>query len=279
LKDLAVIIYKIFPISLRNKLGHSSFLKPLRDIILRSNGVYREVEVLVKREYFEYVVRFFFFASIKVASKAKNKGIENTILRNSIKLIEDIKTKEGDVVILDIEANFGYLSLVWANTISKNGKVIAFEPNLNVYRSFGKSIGRNNLRPKIQLNNLAVGNENGTIELFMESTTSNTIHSNSKSQKSTIVPIVSIDSFMENQKIEKCDLIKIDVDGIELNILMGAKKFLKKFNPIFIVETNGDTRIIDFFEKSNYEILDMELNVFQNGNQLPPNIFCIPKPK
>ena len=80
-------------------------------------------------------MEFSLFASIKVASKAKNNGIENTIPRNSIQLINNYKKSQNKDTVLDIEANFGYLNLVWANSIAKNGKVIAFEPNLNVYNS------------------------------------------------------------------------------------------------------------------------------------------------
>jgi hypothetical protein len=71
--------------------------------------------------------------------------------------------------------------------------------------------------------------------------------------------------------------VKIDVDGIKLDILMGATELIKKLKPIFTVETNGYKKIIDFFHKLDYQILDMKLNPIQSGNQLPPNIFCIPK--
>ncbi|WP_272855099.1 FkbM family methyltransferase [Aequorivita todarodis] len=222
------------------------------------------------------MVHFYFFASMKIASKATKSGIENTILRNSIQLI-NLRTKENDAVVLDVGANFGYLSLVWANSISLNGKVIAFEPNLNVYNSFRNSIQSNSLESNVELNNLAVGKKDGNIELFLSSTTSNTLHADRLNNKSTPIEMVSLDSFSRRNVMDRCDLVKIDVDGIELDILMGATHLIEKFNPIFIVETNGDEKIINFFNQHNYQILDMELNPFQSENQLPPNIFCIPK--
>lgn len=264
------------PPKIRNGIGQSHLLKPLRDIFLRSQGSYRETKVLVKRDYLGYLVNFYFFASMKVASKAAKSGIENTILRNSIKLI-NFRTKENDSVVMDVGANFGYLSLIWANSISQNGKVIAFEPNLNVHNSFRNSIRSNSLETNIELNNLAVGKKDGSIELFLSSTTSNTLQTDRLNNKSTHIEMVSLDSFSKRNGIARCDLVKIDVDGIELDILLGATELIKSCKPIFIVETNDDEKIIDFFHQHDYQILDMKLNPFQSVEQLPSNIFCIPK--
>ncbi|MBB6681139.1 FkbM family methyltransferase [Aequorivita sp. 609] len=270
-------LYSTLSPQIRNRIGRSKLLKPIRDIVLRSNGTYKQVKVLVKRKYLEYETEFAFIASIKVASKAKNRGIENTILHNSINLIKTYKTKENNAIVLDVGANFGYLSLVWANSISLQGKVIAFEPNLKVYNSFDNSIKINKLEERILLNNLAVGSKNRNVELFSDSTSSNILQSQSKNRRSTTIEMVSLDSFCNRIGLNQCDLVKIDVDGIELDILKGADKLIEICNPIFIVETNDDNKLIDFFLKRNYQILDMKLNPFNLPNTLPQNIFCIPK--
>lgn len=269
-------LYRILPPKMRNGIGQSQLLKPLRDIFLRSHGSYRETKIWVKRDYLGYIVNFHFFASIKVASKAAKSGIENTILRNTIKLI-NLRANENNAIVLDVGANFGYLSLVWANSICQNGMVFAFEPNLNVHNSFKNSIRANKLESNIQLNDLAVGNKEGSVELFLSSTTSNTIQAGIDANHSRHIEMVTLDSFSKRNGITHCDLVKIDVDGIEMDILLGAIDLIKSCKPIFIVETNGDEKVIDFFNQHDYQILDMKLIPFQYGNQLPPNIFCIPK--
>ena len=279
IENILLKLYHSVPFKIRNRIGRSQLLKPFRDVLLRQNGSYKESKVLVKREYLDYNIEFSFFASIKVASKAKNNGIENTILRNSIQLVKEYKGKENNATVLDIGANFGYLSLVWANTIAKDGKVIAFEPNSNVYNSFNKSINANKLESIIQLNNQAVGIKDGRIELFFNSTSSNTLKIEGEKQNKTTINMVSVDSFTKRNGITDCDLVKIDVDGIELEILRGSQEFINNCKPIFIVETNGDQKIIEFFNKNSYEIRDMKLNIFQPGNELPLNIFCVPKNK
>ena len=86
-------LYKSLPPKMRNGIGESLYLKPFRNVFLRSHGSYRETKVSIKRDYLMYTVNFYFFASYKVAAKAAKKGIENTILRNSISLIKKFKTK------------------------------------------------------------------------------------------------------------------------------------------------------------------------------------------
>ena len=274
MNELKMFLYNLFPKRLKNKLGRSKILKPVRNSFFRSNGSYKEAHVKIKREYLNYLVHFNFYASIQVANKAKKRGVENTLLNNSIALL---KSNIDDKIIFDVGTNFGYLSLVWANTVCKNGKVYSFEPHPLLYRSYTKSVKSNQLGNKIITENVAVGNELGTIELNLLSTSSNTlaIGGNKKNDKKEKVNMITLDHYVEKNSITKCDLIKIDVDGIEFDILNGSKELIKKLQPIFIVETNNDTRIIDFFIKQDYQILNMKLKPILEG-ELPENIFCIP---
>ena len=57
---------------------------------------------------------------------------------------------------------------------------------------------------------------------------------------------------------DKIDLIKIDVEGHELNVLKGMEKTLKKFSPIIVFESqkkeiiNGSSKVIDFLKSKKY---------------------------
>ncbi|MEH1008510.1 FkbM family methyltransferase [Winogradskyella sp. ECml5-4] len=274
---MLVYLYNKIPKSVRHKVGKTKALKLFRDLLFRRNGVFRESTVNISRAYLDYEVNFKFVASIKDASKAYSKGVENTLLRNSIELLEKKYNDLNNILILDIGANFGYLSLVWAKSICKTGKVISFEPNKNVYNSLLKSIEINNLNKIILLENFAVGNENKSVNLFFEnSTTSNVIESNISQSLGTI-RMIKLDDYIKNQKLKKCDLVKIDVDGIELDILKGSIDLLREFQPIFIVEINDDIKIVDFFIENNYQVLDGNLKSYNRNKPLPPNIYCIPK--
>lgn len=270
---MLVYLYKKIPKPLRNRIGKSKSLKWLRDFILRKDGVYKERKVRIKRAYLDYNVDFKFVASIKEASNALVKGIENTMLCNSITLLRKRRENLDDITILDVGANFGYLSLVWSQTVCKRGKVIAFEPSIDVFKSLSKSVEVNNVGNIVKLVNVAVGNENKSVQLFLNDSTSNVIPEN-ENQQSDTVQMIRIDDYINENDI-KCDLIKIDVDGIEYDILKGSIHTLKKYNPIYIVETNNDIRIIDFFRENNYTVLDEKLNPYSEDKKLPPNVYCV----
>lgn len=266
-------LYEILPKNLVNGIGKSSLLKPVRDRYLRSDKGFKSIEVRVSRDYLDYHVEFKFNASIKTAEKAGNRGIENTLLRNSIRLISK-KTEMNNPVLFDIGANFGYLSLVWANTICKKGIIYSFEPNPSVYDCFRKSVSVNHLEKIIKHHNFAVGRESGTAEFHFAETSSNII-SDINSNSNISIKIISVDDFAEENKIDRCDMIKIDVDGIEYEILNGAAKTIDKFKPLLIIETNEDQKILDFIFDKHYNIFDMKLNKVNPGDEIPANIFCV----
>ncbi|WP_417876896.1 FkbM family methyltransferase [Winogradskyella sediminis] len=275
IKKTGIIVYNIIPSSLKKTLGKLSWLKPLRDLFFRNNGNYKEVETLIKRNYQNYDVEFKFIASFQVSAKANDRGIESRLLNNSIILLKKFKPHNDNLTVLDVGANFAFLSLVWANTIAKNGQTIAFEPSINLVSSINKSIILNNLQRRLVVENNAVGKDNMETELFLSNTTSNVLDVNASGTMQKI-EMITLDAYVEKAQLKRCDLLKIDVDGIELDILQGAVELIKQFKPILIVETNENYVIVDYMKNLHYTILDMDLNELTETNPLPLNVFCIP---
>ena len=276
ISKLVVKCYSLVPGGLKKGLGKVSMLKPIRDLLLRQNDYYKEVSGSIRKKYHDYDVSFEFFGSLKNVAQAKKKGIEGTLLRHSMSLLKQYKHHENDCVIFDVGANFGYLSLVWATSVCKNyGNVYAFEPSHYVFSSFSKSVANNSLSHIIKPEHMAVGNANKQMTLYLNNTTSNILNTNASSQ-SIEVEMRTLDTYILEHAIKRCDLVKIDVDGIELDILKGSLKLLKTLKPIFIVETNNDYRIIEFFNSQAYTILDMNLKIYKSGQALPINVLCVP---
>src|SRR5690606_27589968 len=144
------------------------------------------------------------------------------------------------------------------------------EANKDVYTSFLKSINYNRFK-NIDLNYKALGNIDKTVKMYHMDTTSN-VNNIDNTDNYDMVEMVTLDSYDNQNKIGRCDLIKIDVDGIEYEILQGSLETMKRYRPIYIVETNNDPRIVDFFTMNNYNVLDMKLAPYEPDTQLPPNI-------
>lgn len=137
---------------------------------------------------------------------------------------------------LDIGANVGTYSIELSK-ISK--KVIAFEPIKKIYKYTKKYLPKN-----VFLNNFALGNctkkkkiytplqKNSNIEYALSS-----IKNKPKHFVSETVIIKKFDLIFRRKKfLDKIDFIKIDTEGYEYEIIQGMQKFLKKNNPIFLIE-------------------------------------------
>jgi FkbM family methyltransferase len=84
----------------------------------------------------------------------------------------------------------------------------------------------------------------------------------------TEVEIDTLDNFLTGKiKLPKIDLIKIDVEGFELNVLRGAKGTLEKYSPVLFIELDDDNlrqqawsakELIRFLMDNNYEALNSE---------------------
>ena len=272
MKQIIVKIYELTPKFILKQLSGKNRLRKLKDFLLKQNNEYKTITVKVQKTYHRTKVDFNFTAPIKIAVKAKNKGIESTILKHSLTLLEKTN-KNKKLVVYDVGANYGFLSLVWGKIFKdKGGKVYSFEPSPTVSKITEKNILDNSLK-NVRLIKKAVGNTNGYIKLFDGITTSNVLEINDST--AVDVEITSLDSFTTKNTIQQIDLIKIDVDGIEYEILKGSEQLIKQFMPILIVETNSNNQIIEFIEQFDYIILNMRLEKIDYNSKLPSNIFCV----
>jgi FkbM family methyltransferase len=132
----------------------------------------------------------------------------------------------GDTV-LDIGANIGSHTIAYADKVGVRGRVIAFEPNPDAFEclQYNMKDYRN-----VELRNEAAGLSGKVVLIKHPENIGMTYVENSDKGFKT----VSIDSL----NLDKCNFIKIDVEGFELNVLKGAEQTLKRFKPALLIEIN-----------------------------------------
>ena len=99
------------------------------------------------------------------------------------------------------------------------------------------------------------------------------------------VEMISIDGVLEDYKINSLDLLKIDVEGYELEVLEGSINSIKKYRPIIYIEfSRKKHKIIQIFHEINYlafmPLSNGELLLINESNllkRLYENIFLVPK--
>lgn len=145
------------------------------------------------------------------------------------------------MVVLDIGAHVGYYSLLAARKVGPEGRVYSFEPEPQNYSLLVKNVdcnGYDNITPV----NTAVSNQVGVATLNLSSLDNgrHSLFGQSTSQSNTeTVNTTTIDAFLENAASLNVGLIKIDVEGAELDVLEGMGKLLEKKNHLsLIIEFN-----------------------------------------
>jgi len=158
-------------------------------------------------------------------------GELNTIFHTN--LLKDYSKLDGftpspGAVCVDIGANIGSTSLVWAKTVHE-GKIFAIEPHPETYNLLERNIEINKAKQKILLRQLAVGANDGDMVLFVsgEGTMAMQPANYRWKGKEISVPSMSLDSFIQKENISTIDLLKIDIEGGEAEALEGATKTLK----------------------------------------------------
>jgi FkbM family methyltransferase len=129
--------------------------------------------------------------------------------------------------IVDVGANVGIFTRFFSGLAGVSGRVHAFEPAPSNFKRLQEHAEH---LENVSLNHSAVGNQSGTIRLFV-SEDLNVDHRTFDShdgRQGIDVPVVSLDQyFTVGQRV---DFIKIDVQGFELSVLQGAKRVLDE-NP------------------------------------------------
>ena len=143
---------------------------------------------------------------------------------------KDCKVQEGDFVI-DAGGCWGDTSLIFSSKVGAKGKVFTFEffeDNLSVLKenlSYNKELVSNIVLTEKPLYNKS--NEILYLNHACADITTLTENKNNLQQYKT----VSIDDFVKDNKIEKIDFIKMDIEGCELKALHGAINTLKNYKP------------------------------------------------
>lgn len=137
-------------------------------------------------------------------------------------------------VFIDCGAHIGKYTIMISRRLGGRGKVIAIEPDKDNYKVLLRNIELNNCKNVIPLN-IGLWKEKGKLKLYDlddKNTGMKSILPANTDFK--IIEVDTLDSVLEKLEQKSVDLIKIDVEGVEVEVIEGYKKVVKqKPNIIF----------------------------------------------
>ena len=142
--------------------------------------------------------------------------------------LSQIKTNDG--IIFDVGANIGKWSKMMRENLGNNSKIYMFEPTKHCCNAIEKLQLKN-----VEIINSAVGSENGTAKIYTSSQASSISslykRRDSYFQKGIVgeeeITMIKIDDIIDDNNIEKVDIMKMDIEGHELEALTGARKAIE----------------------------------------------------
>lgn len=137
--------------------------------------------------------------------------------------------------VVEVGANIGAHTLMLARQVGPQGVVYAFEPQRIVFQALCANLALNSIT-NVHCRQEALGESAGTINVRpldyqRENNFGGLALGGSRGEP---VPLVTLDSF----ELPQCQFLKIDVEGMELNVLKGASQTIERCRPILYVEND-----------------------------------------
>lgn len=157
----------------------------------------------------------------------------------------------GDVCI-DVGAHVGYYTLLASKLVGRAGHVYAFEPSRSVYRTLASNLALNDVRNVTALNS-AAGSERGSAVLYhapglspgTSSLSPKVLESPHGGRAAEFVPfevsVAPVDSVVPASDYGRVRMVKVDVEGYEVDVVRGLERILEVGEPIsLLVELSPD---------------------------------------
>lgn len=192
----------------------------------------------------------------------------------------------GDTVI-DAGANVGTVTLFLAQTVGAEGRVYAFEPQLEIFHYLCGNVALGGHKNIIALN-AALGGAAGSITVppmdYGHKGNFGAVSLKDMGEGETDVRTI------DGLDLADCRLIKIDVEGMEPEVLKGARETINRLKPFVYTENKkneGSPKVIEFFLERDYALYwhfahffregnfnNVDTNVFEDSGDI--NMLCVP---
>lgn len=177
-------------------------------------------------------------------------------------------------VVADVGANVGAHTLTLAKLVGAGGRVFAFEPNPAVRDRLVRNLAINSFE-NVVVNACALGDIDGQLSLRVPAATSEEFSNPGLASLVALdtphdlvpVEVLRFDDIFHEAGFPRLDLVKIDVQGFEMNVLRGMEGAISQYHPAIVFEYedwawgkagSGLQTVSDFLKSMSYRLLRVE---------------------
>ncbi len=199
----------------------------------------------------------------------------------------------GDKTVYDVGGFEGVLTLFFARSAAV---VITYEPNPLNYRRCVDNVELNCLT-NVRVLNHGLSDQTGSLELVFDplmpgaasgnQEIADQIRTHIATAQKIDVPMVTLDADLVDLKLPAPDLIKIDIEGMELPALRGMARTLKTHHPDLFIELHGAvfedkirnaTELMEYLDSIGYRAFDIENRKYLPSpvrlSYAPSHLYC-----
>lgn len=195
------------------------------------------------------------------------------------------KIVQPNGIVLDVGANIGTHTVPFARWVGSKGRIYAFEPQRRIFQMLCANVGLNGLT-NVSCLNKAAGAKAATVKIpDMSFDRPYNFGAVKVGEGDDDVEMITIDSLA----LPACNLIKIDVEGAENEVLLGAADTIRRCRPALFVESNDrSARSMPLIRQQGYRawwhvsayynpnnFLGNRENIFEGFVEV--NLFCLPR--
>jgi FkbM family methyltransferase len=168
------------------------------------------------------------------------RGVGEEFEPNTVDIFSQLCRRDSRV--LDVGSNIGMTALALSQ-ICPDGKIVAIEPLPRTFQYLTRNVAKSGAS-NVKTYNFALGSAEGSVLMqghpsnFACSFVADSYSIPTSDHFSQQVPVKRLDDVFPQLSLDRLDLLKIDVEGFELEVLAGAAETLNIYKPIIFMEMN-----------------------------------------
>lgn len=176
-----------------------------------------------------------------------------------------VRELASGATFFDIGANVGFVTILAAKIVGPTGRVVAFEPVPGNVAAIKENLALNEI-DWVDVHETAIARSSGSASLIVSSVSAfsrlSSISVPTGARERIDVTVNSVDEFLMSPAEPTPDLIKIDVEGAELEVIAGMRDTLVEHHPVVLCEVHDcNAEYAALMRSLGYEVTNLDEDV------------------